>query len=391
MIKKIPVAASPITIRNLRGVFCPKDSAKEDFEAKLKAFLNSKNIFLTNSGITAFYIILESLKKLSSGKKEVILPAYTAPALVIAVRKSGLKPVLVDISSEDFNINTDLLESVTSENTLCIVIAHMFGIPVAKTDVLKDKFKDTFIIEDCAQSMGAKIDERALGTFGDCGFFSFNRGKNLPTYGGGAVATSSQTISGVLNNIIDGIKDISVFTNFFVPLKILLFSLAIKPTLYGGLYPLISLFKSTAVPKDFQPRRYSKCQASVALSILEDFDRLVDSRHNNGTAIIRGLQNVKGLIVPVIRKNIKPAFNRLPVVFKELSVRKKAEKLLQNSGIETSYMYERPIHHVFDLGYEKDDFPNATYFARHLLTLPVHPLLTDKDISKIVDIVKQAN
>ncbi len=120
------------------------------------------------------------------------------------------------------------------------------------------------------------------------------------------------------------------------------------------------------------------------MSLFKRFDKSCKDRYENAMAIINGLRNTEGIILPEIHDNIIPAFNRLPLVFKDLKSREKVEVNLWKAGIETSRMYFKPLHHIFDLGYKKDDFPHATYFAEHMLTLPIHPLLTDTDLNKII-------
>ncbi|RLI00750.1 transcriptional regulator, partial [Candidatus Bathyarchaeota archaeon] len=64
-------------------------------------------------------------------------------------------------------------------------------------------------------------------------------------------------------------------------------------------------------------------------------------------------------------------------------------KELWKVGIETSSMYIKPLHHIFDLGYRKEEFPNACYFAQHLLTLPTHPIMTERQLDKIIEIIRK--
>jgi len=85
---------------------------------------------------------------------------------------------------------------------------------------------------------------------------------------------------------------------------------------------------------------------------------------------------------------MQPAFNRLPVVFRDLSKRERVEQKLWQEGIGTSRMYFKPLHHIFDLGYKREDFPQACFIAEHLLTLPTHPLLTDRDLDIIIKVIK---
>lgn len=386
---KMPVAAYSVKLKDLEAAFFPKKEALENFACGLAPFTGHRDIFFTNSGAAAFYLILESLKEISPARNEVVLPAYTASILVMAVQKSGLKAVLSDISLEDFNINIDGIDNAVSDKTLCIVVAHMFGIPVAKISNLKNRFKDVFIVEDCAQAMGAEIDGKPVGSFGDFSFYSFNRGKNLPTYGGGAATAVSAKLTQVLKKKAESLEVNSVFSDLAIPWKMLLFSIAVNPLIYGWFYPMISLFKNNRVPADFEIKKYSLCQASAAVSLIAGFKDSIEARYDNGMAIIRGLKDLNGLAVPVIRDNIKPAFNRLPVMCKDIEKRDKVEAMLNKAGIETSNMYNKPIHHIFGLGYKKESFENAVCFARTLMTLPAHPLLDGGSIEKILGVIRE--
>jgi dTDP-4-amino-4,6-dideoxygalactose transaminase len=111
-------------------------------------------------------------------------------------------------------------------------------------------------------------------------------------------------------------------------------------------------------------------------------------RFENGMKLIAGLKNSDGIILPKVQKNSRPAFNRLPILFKDLNKKKEAARRLWQAGVETSLMYCKPLHHMFDLGYDRGDFPNAVYLAEHLLTLPVHPSVEEKDLFTMIDIIR---
>ncbi|MFC1599200.1 DegT/DnrJ/EryC1/StrS family aminotransferase, partial [Candidatus Omnitrophota bacterium] len=177
--KKLPIAATPLgfwkAFSSLKGL--PGGAkAQNKFTQALSSSINRKYLFFFNSGLASFFIILKMLQETSS-RKEVILPAYTAPSLVVAVKKAGLIPVLCDISLDDFNVDFVSLSHLVTEKTLCILGVHMFGIVSTGLSDLKKRFPDVFIIEDCAQSMGSKLDGITIGALSDISFFSFNRGK----------------------------------------------------------------------------------------------------------------------------------------------------------------------------------------------------------------------
>ena len=389
MLKKIAIVGCPISLRNLSFGFLSlfKRTYQIELSNAISRLLNSKYVYFTNSGTSSFYTVLKVLKE-RQNKKEVILPAYTALSLIIAIKKTGLKPVLCDISLGDFNMDANFLPGIVSKETLCILGIHMFGIVNKELERLKERFSDIFIVEDCAQSLGSKINGVFVGNLADVSFFSFNRGKNVPTYGGGCIATNSEGLAEKVIKEGKKIKGLVIGEKVLIPFKILGLSLAVRPFIYGLGYHFISQFKDVAPPKDFEVKKYTGFQAAVALSLLKRIEELSKKRYKNGIRLIEGLRDIEGIVLPNISENTQPAFNRLPIVFKDLKKRERVEKALGKAGVDTSRMYFKPVHHIFDLGYKKEDFPIANYFAERLLTLPVHPLLTDIQLNRIIEAVR---
>lgn len=392
MISKIPIIGSPLGCRDIAYALSHmlgKD-ALDDFSVGMAGFIQKKHVYFVNSGISAFYIILKILQE-NSNKSQVVLPAYTAGSLVTAVLKAGLKPVLCDIRFKDFNSDIVALPRVVSSDTLAVVCVHMFGIGIPEIVELRQKLPpDVFLIEDCAQSMGSKIDKRQLGGFGDISFFSFNRGKNLPTYKGGCIATDSENLSGRLSRYIELLPRQGVFSQCLLPFKTMAISLAVKPFVYGLCYGLISQFKENSPPGDILLGEFTNFQASLGISLLGAMEGLFKKRYLHGQMILQRLKDRPGIIVPQIPINSEPAFNRLPVVFEDIKRKEDVEEKLWHAGIETSRMYLKPLHYIFDLGYKSEDFPNAVYFARHLVTLPVHPSVEEKDLNRMVEIIESS-
>ncbi len=393
MAKKIPIAGAELPLPAIIAclpLLVIKGKGQDKIKKEISFFLNNKYLWFLNSGLASFFIILESLKG-DKNKNEVILPAYTAGSLVVAVKEAGLVPVLCDISRDDFNLDINLLAQIVTKKTLCITGVHMFGIAVQGLDSLKEKFPGVFIIEDCAQGMGSMIKGKSVGTLGDISFFSFNRGKNMPTYGGGCIATNDPAIEEKIEIAINSLllKDIRIKDKITIALKILVLSLVVNPWVYGTLYPLISRFKEMAPPEGVTVGKYTDFQSEIARWFLRRIEQLRRKRYSNGMKLIEGLKDSKGIILPKIAQNTEPAFNRFPLLFEDLNRLERAQTALANAGIETSRMYFKPLHQMFDLGYKKEDFPQATYLAEHLLTLPVHPLVKESDIQKIIEILNQ--
>ncbi|MCM8780890.1 MAG: DegT/DnrJ/EryC1/StrS family aminotransferase [Candidatus Omnitrophica bacterium] len=320
-------------------------------------------------------------------KDEVIIPAYTSLSLVLAIKKAGFKPILCDISLDDFGLDYNLLERLITDKTLCIVGVHMFGIVSEGMNNLKERFPNLFIIEDCAQALGGSINGIPVGRLGDVSFFSFNRGKNLATYGGGCIVTDSGDLAEAITQIFKNIKQEGYFFKLTIPVKILIISLVTQPLIYGLLYPFLSLLRERRPKQDFKTRGYTDFQAKVAEVILEKIDYFSQLRYENGMLLINGLKDIEGIILPVISGNTQPAFNRLPILIKDLDKRRQIRQALDRIGIDTSYMYSKPLHWEFDLGYPKEDFPCANFCAQHILTLPVHPVTRKIDIQRMLNVI----
>ncbi len=389
-IKRLSQVGAPLNWIDLgwgfRGMIYDQKVA---FAKALAEYLTIKNIYLTNSGLTAFYLILQALREVSP-KKEVILPAYTAPSLILPIIKAGLKPVLSDISAKDFNIDLSLVPAAVTHDTLAIVMPHMFGLAVAEIEKFKKSRSDIYVIEDCAQAWGTKINNQPVGNFSDVSFFSFNRGKNLPTYGGGCIATRSDELAAKIAVKIAQLSPLGLIPKIATPIKIMAFSLANQPLIYGLGYSLIAKFKDNKLPQDFQVGQYSSSQAGIGIALLRKTVEVSQQRLSNALALIEGLKNTQGIMTPEIYPGTEPAVLRLPIVFKDTAGRDKVEKALEQNKIDTSRLYLKPIQQLFSLGYGQEEFPVATGFAEKMLTLPVHPLVAEADLEKIIKVIRES-
>lgn len=392
MLKRISIIGYPLTLRDVTCGFLSlfERNVQDQFKQSLSVSLGLKYIFCLSSGIASFYVILETLKKLSM-RKEVILPCYTAPSLVVAVQKARLKPVLCDIRLTDFNMDTDEVLKKINQNTLCILGVHMFGIPWADiVDLRKKIHEDIFVVEDCAQAFGSKINGSPAGSFADISFYSFNRGKNLPTYDGGCIMTNSKELAERIEETVAGVPSPTGLMSASLVLKLWALYLSFKPSFYGIFYPLIAHFKDNSVPEDFRTFGYSAYQAAVGNSLLLHGSAQANAaRCENGRRLINFLEGTPGIILPKISENVVSVFNRFALIFKEIRHVDMAIEKLHRVGIESSKLYVKPLHHIFEGGYSDNDFPNALYFAQRLLTLPIHPLVKQKDLEVMAGIIKE--
>ena len=387
----IPSAGTPVSFSDIfRGFLSYFNQSNITFESVIKAYTNKKYCYFTNSGTTAFYIILKALKTIST-KTEVILPAYTAPSLILPIKKAGLKPVLCDISLKTFNMDTQSLEKYINGNTLCVVPVHMFGLPMNMEDVLQIAQQHSlFVVEDAASSLGTTIDNRPTGVFGDIGFYSFNRGKNLSTLSGGCIVTDREDIAAAIKTECALLPELGLVSKLKIAMKLIALALAVRPFFYTIFNDLISKLKYTTLHTDFESFIYTKFQAGVGCALFEQASKILNKRYDHGVFLLDMLAKTKGIRLPVLLPQTVPIFNQFPVLFDDENVKENCFEKINGNGIESTKLYPDPIHRVYDLGYDlgKDPFPNATYFSRHLLLIPTHPMMNVEKLSLIVNIIK---
>lgn len=386
-----PSAGTPVSFSDIiNGLISPFSRPLTTFEAVIKDYTNKKYCFFTNSGTSSFYLILKSLRTLSN-KTEVILPAYTAPSLVLPVKKAGLKPVLCDISLKTFNMDIPSLAKCINGNTLCVVPVHMFGLPADMTTLMDIAKKHSlFVVEDAASSLGTTIHQRPTGTFGDVGFYSFNRGKNLSILSGGCIVTDREDVAKALAMECLLLPNPGLISKLKIAAKLIALAIAVRPFFYTMFYTIISKLKYTTLHTDFDCSAFTKFQAGVGNKLLSHTARIFNKRYDHAMYLFDMLGNVKGIRLPELLPQTVPVLNQFPILFDDENVKENLFHRINNTGIETTKLYPDPIHRVYNL-YDTDDdpFPNATYLSRRLLLIPTHPIMNIEKLSFITSIIKK--
>lgn len=394
MLRRMPTTAFPLSLFDIAAssrVLWSKERFIREFESEFARFIGVKHASLADSGTAAFYLVIKAFHQLT-GKNEVILPAYTVPTLTLAMERAGLKTKLCEISKETFNLDYDQLEQVINKDTLCIVPVHMFGYPCAMAPIQEiAKAENVFLFEDACQAPGARLSTKMVGSLGDAACFSLCKGKNFSTFNGGVATTNSDEIAERIRSLRDTLPLYGALFSISTACKLTALSLAMKPFFYKMLYPLIAPFKSTEVHTEFDPKHFTEFQAALGKRLLGKLEKTNHIRKKNGLKLIDSLKSYDSLIIPQIIEGAEPVFNHLPVVLKRSELVQPVRAALWRKGIDTARMYERPIHRIYDLGYdgEQDPFPNATYVAERLVTLPTHPYLKDRDLENIIEVFSE--
>ncbi|MEC7773327.1 MAG: DegT/DnrJ/EryC1/StrS family aminotransferase [Bacteroidota bacterium] len=180
----------------------------KEFELNLKEFLGTKNVIPCANGTDALQIALMSLG-LEKGD-EVITTNFSFASSIEVILLLGLKPILVDIDSETFNIDPTIIEKRITNKTRAIIPVHLYGQSCRMNEIMEiAKRNRLFVIEDNAQALGSKVKlsnstKVMSGTIGDIGTTSFFPSKNLGGYGdGGAIFTNSDDLAFKIRGIVN--------------------------------------------------------------------------------------------------------------------------------------------------------------------------------------------
>ena len=168
------------------------------FETAFSEYFEMKFASTVSNGTVALELAVRALglKK----NDEVILPSFTIISCVLAVIRAGAKPVLVDVDPETWNMDVDLVESKINSNTKAILVVHTYGLPtdMDKINFLKEKY-GLYIIEDNAEGIGLKFNNRICGSFGDLSIVSLYSNKHVTTGEGGMVFTNNEKFHEKIN------------------------------------------------------------------------------------------------------------------------------------------------------------------------------------------------
>jgi dTDP-4-amino-4,6-dideoxygalactose transaminase len=285
---------------------------------------------------------------------EAIVPANTCVATLAGVRMAGLRPVLADADAATLTLDFQKAERAATPRTRFVLPVHLYG-GVADLDSGESLAArlGASLVEDCAQSHGARWRGRATGGFGRTAAFSFYPSKNLGAYGdGGAVATGDAGLASRLRELRQ----------------------------YGW------------TRRDYSERegwnsRLDEIQAAILRAKLPDLERENARRREIAARYDEGLRDLP-LTRLASRPESVPARHLYPI---RVAERDALRAHLAAQGIETGVHYPVPLHlhpAYAALGYRRGDFPVAEEASETLVSLPIHPTLSDSQADAVVEGVR---
>jgi len=388
----VPIAQSPVTCRQwlacAHGCWGHEGTVRR-FADRIARTHGCARAVLTASGNTALALLLQALQE-ESGRRQVVLSAYTHGSVGSLLSSMGLEPVLVDVSSQDFIQSHERLTELCTSETLCVVVSHPFGL-VGYRGLGRVESLPCPVIEDVTQALGSRWRHRLVGGLGRAAWLSFGRGDNFSTEGGGAVLTSDHALADRLEQIMAGWPEVGGVRRAIQWGRIAGLHLATRPWWYKAVWWVARRNRVVRIAEDFPRVRYSPLQAAYGESRWDQLEWWSAKRWENTLQLMDGLKSVKGVGVPDIAADDRPALNRFPLLVRHHRMRRQVLERLWAAGIEAALHYAQPLHKVFALGYggDRDPFPHATYLAERIITLPVHPEVQSRHLARIIEVVKK--
>lgn len=335
----------------------------EQFEDLIASYVGTKYAVTFNSGTSALHAAL-----LAHGIKagdEVIVPSFTFIATANAPLFLGAKPVFADIEEETFGLDPEDVNEKITEKTKAIMPIHYGGCP-CKIRELKEIAEDNnlLLIEDAAESLGAKIKDNKVGTFGDSAMFSLCAPKVITTGEGGMMVTNSKEV--------------------YEKMKLI--------RSHGRLET--QDYFSTADYLDYISLGYnfrmSNITAALGLTQLKKVDKIIEMRRQNADYMIKNLYKMEDIKLPQPPDDYFHIYQMFTIRVKEpKEKREDLKNYLTSNGI-MSKVYFEPVHlasfYKNVLKYDCD-LPVTEKVSNDVLTLPLYPALTKKEMKYIIDVI----
>ena len=338
-----------------------------EFENKFAKYIGSKHAVATNSCTSALFL---SLKVLGIKKgDEVITTPFTFAATANVIVHCGAKPVFVDIEEETYNINADKIEEKITDKTKAIIAVHYGGQPADMKKIMKiAREYDLKVIEDAAHAVGSEYEKgKKVGSFGNLTCFSFYATKPMTTGEGGMITLNSDDLNEELRILrLHGIsrdawKRYLEMDNWY--------------------YEVIE------AGYKFNPTDIS---SAIGLEQLKKLDWMNERRKEIAEYYNEHLQGLD-IICPRVDSNVKSSYHLYPIRLINYDRNEFIKKMAQN-GIGTSVHFI-PLHlmpfYRKRYGYKRGDFPVTEKVFENIVSLPIYPQLTEKQLEFIVKSIKE--
>ena len=322
------------------------------FEDTIKKYVGCNYAISTSNGTTALHLAMMALK--IGENDEVITSNYTYVASTNSILIVGAKPVFVDINPDTYNIDVEKIEKKITSKTKAILVTNVYGSVADYTSIRKlaDKY-NLKIIEDAAESLGSKLGNLMSGNLADISTFSFYGNKTITTGEGGMVTTNKKEYDEIIRKLKN--QGNSATKTYF-------------HDVLGFNY------------------RMTNIQAAIGIAQMNKIELILEKKKKVYLFYNNHLSKIASF--PKFLKNSISSHWMCPILFNNEKDQKKVVKSLKRNAIET-----RPFFTPIDLlpFYEADlDCKSAKNIYKRGVLLPSFPTLKQKELKKIVEIIKKS-
>lgn len=323
------------------------------FEENFAKYCGANHCIGVANGLDALILILKAYKELGIIKDgdEVIVPANTYIASILAISTCGLVPVLVEPNIGNYNINTTLIEEKITSKTKAILVVHLYGQIVNMPAVMKiaEQYK-LKVIEDAAQAHGASIAGKKAGTWGNATGFSFYPGKNLGALGdAGAITTNEPELDKLMRGIAN----------------------------YGS----HAKYQNDYIGVN---SRLDEVQAALLDVKLTYLDKEITARRNVAEKYLADINNKK-IILPTVQNKENHVWHLFVV---RVENRNHFQTYLTENNIQTVIHYPIPPH--LQKAYKEwnnSSYPITEKIHREVISIPISPIMSEADVAFIISTI----
>ena len=332
----------------------------EKFEKKIVSYIGAKYCIAFNSGTSAGHAALIALG--INAKSEVIVPSLTFISTANWPLMVQSSPKFADIEIQTYGMDPEDLETKITKKTKAIIPVHYGGLPCKIDEIKEISNKNKFyLIEDAAESFGASLNGRKIGSFGAISIFSFAGNKILTTGEGGAICTDSK-------ELYEKIKLIRSHGR----------------QLHSGYFSSMQDHDYYSLGYNW---RMSSITAALGLSQLDKIKKIIAMRRNNARYYQSKLKKIKEITLQEEPPGFRHVYQFYPILLRDSTIRTKLMNFLASKGIMTRVFF-KPVHKtVFfsKIGYGSLSLPNTEKISTQILALPMFPTLRKEEINYIVD------
>lgn len=328
------------------------------FESEYAAYTGAKHCIGVANGLDALRLILKAYMELAIMQEgdEIIVPANTYIASLLAITDNKLIPVLVEPDLITYNINTSLIEEKVTDRTKAIMMVHLYGQNAMNAQLQELANKHNLkLIEDNAQAIGAFSGTKRTGNLGDAAGHSFYPGKNLGALGdGGAVTTNDDTLAAVVRALAN----------------------------YGSNKKYVNTYQGLN-------SRLDEIQAAVLRTKLVRMDEENQKRREIAAYYLENIQHSDVILPFVEGGSARTADSHVWHLFViRTTNRTSLQNHLSENGIQTLIHYPIPPHKQ-EAYKEMNEIhlPITEKIHEEVLSLPISPVLTQKEVQKVVEIL----